>query len=283
MSHLSRTAAPYVAALGAVAMTLSLAACNDEPAAPAATDLQNETLSKIEPEGTLQGEQARYSYTIGYQVGASLQERLEDIDADALAQGVKEALTGNDARLNPEEMQAALQGYQQAQAKKAQERMQAAAAEGSAFLEQNRSKEGVKETDSGLQYQVIESGSGPQPAADDTVKVHYRGTLLDGTEFDSSYARGEPVTLPVSGVIPGWQEALQMMQEGAKWKIFVPPQLAYGEQGAGDAIGPNETLVFEVELLEVEQQQAGDDGQGQADPAAETEQQPEQESSPAQQ
>lgn len=264
MLYISRIGIACVAAVG-----LSLAACNgDKPeeAEVPAEPQQSSNSSQTAPpaSGALDSDRARYSYTIGYQIGSSLQQRLEDIDAETLAQGVREALSGTEAQLKPEEMQAALETYQQMQTKKAEDRKQAAAAEGTAFLEANRDKEGVTETESGLQYQVIESGSGKQPKAEDTVEVHYRGTLLDGTEFDSSYSRGESTTLPVSGVIPGWQEALQLMKEGGKWKIFVPPKLAYGEQGAGDVIGPNETLVFEIELLSVK----GDDNAADGEPGS---------------
>lgn len=123
---------------------------------------------------------------------------------------------------------------------------------GEQFLADNAKKEGVKTTASGLQYQVIKSGTGKTPGKKDTVKVHYHGTLVDGTVFDSSVDRGEPISFPVDGVIPGWTEALQLMKEGDKWKIFIPSNLAYGERGAGDKIGPNSALVFEVELLSVE-------------------------------
>ncbi|HEM46957.1 MAG TPA: FKBP-type peptidyl-prolyl cis-trans isomerase, partial [Alphaproteobacteria bacterium] len=192
-----------------------------------------------------------YSYAIGFQIGSSLRERVTDVDTGMLAKGVEEALGGAQPRLSSEEMQSALQAYDQLQQQKVEAEAEAAAEEGRAFLEANRQKEGMQQTESGLQYQVLEEGHGEQPDVDDTVVVHYRGTLLDGEEFDSSYARGEPARFPVGAVIPGWQEALQMMQPGAKWKIFVPPQLAYGERGAGDVIGPNQTLIFEIELLEV--------------------------------
>lgn len=249
MSYISRIGILCLATAG-----LYLAACNGDKTDEAPAQPQQNTApaeSKAADHSGLDSDQARYSYTIGYQIGSSLQQRLEDIDAAKLAQGVEEALSGTESRLKPEEMQTALQSYQQMQTKKTKDRMEAAAAEGKAFLEANRDKEGVKVTDSGLQYQILQPGTGKQPGPDDTVVVNYRGTLLDGTEFDSSYARGEPATLPVSGVIPGWQEALQMMKVGGKWKIFVPPKLAYGEQGAGDVIGPNQTLVFEIELLSI--------------------------------
>ena len=125
--------------------------------------------------------------------------------------------------------------------------------EGEIFLEANKKKEGVQTLPSGLQYKVLKAGSGKKPAATDTVTVHYRGTLIDGKEFDSSYERGKPATFPVNGVIPGWTEALPLMEEGAKWMLFIPPTLAYGERGAGREIGPNATLIFEVELISIEQ------------------------------
>jgi FKBP-type peptidyl-prolyl cis-trans isomerase FklB len=123
--------------------------------------------------------------------------------------------------------------------------------EGQEFLSENAQKDGVRTTESGLQYEVIEKGSGKTPTPESTVTVHYRGTLIDGTEFDSSYRRGEPATFPVNGVIAGWTEALQLMSEGAKYKLYIPADLAYGERGAGQAIGPNETLIFDVELISV--------------------------------
>jgi len=124
---------------------------------------------------------------------------------------------------------------------------------GEAFLAENKKKEGVKTLPSGLQYKVVKAGSGKKPKLDDTVTVQYRGTLIDGTEFDSSFRRGQPATFPVSGVIPGWTEALPLMEEGAKWQLFIPPKLAYGERGAGGLIGPNATLIFEVELISIQE------------------------------
>jgi FKBP-type peptidyl-prolyl cis-trans isomerase FklB len=126
-------------------------------------------------------------------------------------------------------------------------------AEGEAFLAENKKKEGVKTLPSGLQYKVIKAGTGKKPKVTDTVTTHYRGTLMNGTEFDSSYRRGQPVSFQVNGVIPGWTEALQLMEEGAKWQLFIPSNLAYGERGAGRDIGPNATLVFEIELLSIEE------------------------------
>jgi FKBP-type peptidyl-prolyl cis-trans isomerase FklB len=125
--------------------------------------------------------------------------------------------------------------------------------EGEAFLSENRKKEGIKALPSGLQYKVVKAGTGKKPKSTDTVTTHYRGTLIDGTEFDSSYRRGQPASFPVSGVIAGWTEALQLMEEGAKWQLFIPPNLAYGERGAGSQIGPNATLIFEIELISIQE------------------------------
>lgn len=199
----------------------------------------------------LDTEKQRFSYAVGIQIGQSLKQDGLDVDADALGQAISDVLNDRSPQLSMEEMQAAVQTFQ--------ERVQAersAAAEsnrtaGEAFLAENKKDPEVVETGSGLQYRVIEEGTGQSPQADDTVKVHYRGVLIDGTEFDSSYARGEPVEFPVNNVIEGWQEALPLMKEGAKWKIYVPAELAYGERGAGPSIGPNATLIFDIELLSV--------------------------------
>jgi len=223
-----------------------LAGCGREQPLPAEPES-----GQAPPAQELGSEQERYSYAIGFQVGSSLRERVADIDTGALARGVEDGLGDAAPRLTDEEMQTALQAYDRLQQEKLTARAEAAAEEGRAFLESNRKQEGVQTTESGLQYRVLEEGTGEQPDVNDTVVVHYRGTLLNGEEFDSSYARGEPARFPVGAVIPGWQEALQMMPEGAKWKVWIPPQLAYGERGAGDVIGPNETLVFEIELLEI--------------------------------
>ena len=141
------------------------------------------------------------------------------------------------------------------QAANTQALAEANAAAGAAFLEENAAREGVMTTESGLQYEVVEAGDGASPSAEDSVEVHYRGTLIDGTEFDSSYARGEPVTFGVTQVIPGWTEALQLMQVGSKYKLFIPSELAYGPGGAGGRIGPNSTLIFDVELLSIPSQE----------------------------
>ncbi|MYM63701.1 FKBP-type peptidyl-prolyl cis-trans isomerase [Pseudomaricurvus sp. HS19] len=200
----------------------------------------------------------RMSYIFGYQVGRSIQEQQIEIDLDIYKQALEDALAGKDPSLTQEEVQEAMmafQSMQQAKAAKFAEAQQAEAEanlkQGQEFLAANAKKSGVKTTKSGLQYKVLEKGKGSKPTADSTVTVHYRGTLLDGTEFDSSYARGTPIEFGVGQVIPGWTEALQLMTEGSKWELYIPSDLAYGPGGSRPVIGPNETLKFEVELIKV--------------------------------
>jgi FKBP-type peptidyl-prolyl cis-trans isomerase FklB len=196
----------------------------------------------------------RTSYSIGANIGSNLKQQNLDLDAKALAAGIADAMNGK-AQLNETEIAQVLNRLQQDMASKmeAQQKEQGDKnlQAGETFLTSNSKKEGVKSTASGLQYQVIKSGAGKSPKATDTVKVHYHGTLLDGTVFDSSVERKEPVTFGLSEVIPGWTEALQLMKEGDKWKLFIPSKLAYGARAAGK-IGPNSTLIFEVELLAIE-------------------------------
>ncbi|MDX5348418.1 MAG: FKBP-type peptidyl-prolyl cis-trans isomerase, partial [Hymenobacteraceae bacterium] len=174
-----------------------------------------------------------------------------DINPDVLVEGLKEAQAGKPSQLNPQQMQEAMMQLQQEMSQK----QNAAGAEnkqkGEAFLKENKEKAGIHTLPSGLQYEILEEGTGKSPSKTDKVTTHYHGTLIDGTVFDSSYARNQPATFPVNGVIAGWTEALQMMKEGAKWRLYVPSELAYGAQGAGDAIGPHSTLIFDVELLKV--------------------------------
>lgn len=206
-------------------------------------------------EPDLSTDQQKFSYALGLQygqrIGTQLQNQGVEIDAAAMAAGIRDAIGGSDYRIPIDELQAGVEQYQQ----ELQSRQQAAAdqnmKDGQEFLADNKTKEGVVTLPSGLQYKVLEEGSGKSPSAEDSVVVHYRGELLDGSEFDSSYSRGEPATLTVDQTIEGWQEALPLMQEGDKWRLFVPPELAYGERGAGGAIGPNETLIFDVELISV--------------------------------
>lgn len=198
----------------------------------------------------------RISYTIGINIGQDFVTQKMDINADVLLLGIKDTMAGKEARLTEEEMMAEIQKFQEEmQAKMMADAQQSAEKNklaGEAFLAENAKQEGIVVTASGLQYKVLEAGEGSSPGPADVATVHYRGTLIDDTQFDSSYDRGQPATFPVGGVIPGWTEALQLMKPGAKWQIFIPSQLAYGERGAGEAIGPNATLLFDVELVSVE-------------------------------
>lgn len=212
--------------------------------------------TKVAEEPKLDNPKDRISYTIGANIGQDFVTQKMDINADVLLLGIKDKMAGKEPRLTEEEMMAEIQSFQQEMQAKLMAEMEQAAEknklEGEAFLAENAKKEGVVVTDSGLQYKITEAGEGVSPGPADVATVHYRGTLIDGTQFDSSYDRGQPATFPVGGVIPGWTEALQLMKPGAKWQIFIPSQLAYGERGAGQAIGPNATLIFDVELVSVE-------------------------------
>ncbi len=203
----------------------------------------------------LKSQKDKVSYAIGINVGNNLKQLPGDIDRDILLKGFKDALSGAKPMLSEEEMRTVLAAFQKEMAAKQTEMMKSQGdknkKEGEAFLAENKKKEGVKTLASGLQYKVIKEGTGKAPKATDKVSTHYQGTLIDGTEFDSSYKRGEPATFPVNGVIPGWTEALQLMKVGSKWQLFVPSKLAYGEKGAGPLIGPNAVLIFTVELLAI--------------------------------
>ena len=205
----------------------------------------------------LKSQKEKMSYIIGMDIGKNFKKQAIDIDPDIMAQGVKDGLSGAKALLSEQEARDTLAAFQREmmakQAELAQKMGEKNKKEGEAFLAANKTKEGVKTTPSGLQYKVIKAGTGKKPQITDTVTAHYRGTLIDGTEFDSSYRRGNPASFPVAGVIPGWTEALQLMPEGAKWLLFIPANLAYGERGAGRDIGPNATLIFEVELISVQE------------------------------
>ena len=211
---------------------------------------------KAVPELTLDTPKNRISYTIGVNIGQDFKTQKMDVDADILVMGLKDSIAGKELRLTDEEMASEIQTFQQEMQAKMAAEMEAMVAkneaEGVAFLAENAKKEGVVVTESGLQYKVLEPGEGDSPQATDVATVHYRGTLVDGTQFDSSYDRGQPATFPVGGVIAGWTEALQLMKPGAKWQLVIPAELAYGERGAGQDIGPNATLLFDVELISVE-------------------------------
>jgi len=199
----------------------------------------------------LNTEKQQFSYAVGYRLAQDIKLQGLDVDAAALAQAIQDSLSGVEPRLSAGEMQAAVRSHLQQQMQEQEAQTKANQERGNAFLDSNKAKPGVVALPSGLQYKVLTEGTGRMPTTDDKVQVHYRGTLLDGTEFDSSYSRGEPTKLQVDQVIQGWQEALQLMPEGSKWEVFVPAELGYGTRGAGDAIGPGETLVFEIELISI--------------------------------
>lgn len=204
---------------------------------------------KQEKEVDLNKPDTKASYALGIMVAKNIQSQgLENPDLEAIKTAFEDVFSGQEPKLSPQEAQRVVQAYMQqameAKAAKAKE-------EGQSFLATNKTKEDVKETESGLQYKILRAGSGKSPKSTDKVQVHYTGKLLDGTVFDSSVARGEPATFGVNQVISGWTEALQLMQEGDKWVLYIPSELAYGERGAGGQIPPHATLIFEVELLQV--------------------------------
>ena len=196
------------------------------------------------------------SYSIGLDIGKNLKQQSVDVNADALARGINDVVGGNTPLLTDEQARASLTSFQEQMRTKQQEKMKAAGEkskqEGESFLAENKKEKGITTLPSGLQYKVITMGTGPKPKADQTVRVHYQGKLIDGTEFDSSYKRGEPAVFSCNRVIAGWTEALQLMPVGSKWQLFIPSNLAYGESGAGQIIPPNATLIFDVELLSIQ-------------------------------
>ena len=201
----------------------------------------------------LKDQRDKASYSIGVKIGADMKANALDLNSEALVTGLQDGISGAKPRLSDKERADSLMAFEQDLQKKEIERLKQLAEknkkEGAEFLAANKAKEGVKTLPSGLQYKVLAEGNGTQPKPTDQVTVNYRGTFLDGTEFDNSYKRGEPITFPVNGVIKAWSEALPLMKTGAKWQLFVPAELAYGEKGAGRAIGPNSTLIFVVELV----------------------------------
>lgn len=211
----------------------------------------------------------KYSYALGKDIGASLGQLPKDVDEGYLFQGVRDGLGGSEGLMNDEEKLAVLNEFRTQMQQAQMEEQQAAAGEnktaGEAFRKENAAKDGVETTESGLQYEVLTEGEGESPTAEDTVTVHYTGTLIDGTEFDSSHKRGQPATFPLTGVIKGWTEGLQLMNVGGKYRLVIPPELAYGANGAGGKIGPNATLVFEIDLLGIEGAEEGEDAEAESD------------------
>ena len=214
---------------------VALAACDNQAN-------KEQAAAKVETEAD------RFSYGLGMMIGERVLKQYGEVDYDLLLQGIKAQHAGSDTLISLKEAEEALNAHMQ---KSFEEKSAASRKRGEDYLRQNAEKDGVQVTESGLQYKVITEGEGEKPAATDTVTVHYRGTLIDGTEFDSSYSRGAPTTFTLNQVIPGWTEGVQLMNIGSKYEFAIPYNLAYGERGAGGSIGPFEALIFEVELLEI--------------------------------
>jgi FKBP-type peptidyl-prolyl cis-trans isomerase FklB len=203
----------------------------------------------------LQSQRDKVSYSIGLDIGNNLKRQSIDVDPDIISQGIKDILAGNEPSMTETEIIETMMILQkelmEKQAEKVKQLAEKNKTAGEAFLAENKKKDGVITLPSGLQYKIIKEGTGKTPKLTDTVTVNYRGTFIDGTEFDSSFKRGEPATFPVNGVIAGWTEALQLMKEGSNWQLFIPSNLAYGDKGAGVVIEPNSVLIFDVELISV--------------------------------
>jgi FKBP-type peptidyl-prolyl cis-trans isomerase FklB len=225
---------------------------------------------------TLNTSKEKFSYALGMKMGANFKKQQVEVDPAILERGLKDAMAGGKTLLTDEQAQSALMEVQNEMRQKQMAKMQAEGdankKAGEEFLAANKTKEGVVTLPSGLQYKIVSEGTGPKPTAADTVECNYRGTLIDGKEFDSSAKAGKPVTFPVSGVIKGWTEALQLMPVGSKWQLFIPSDLAYGDRGAGPDIGPGSTLIFDVELVSIKPK-ADDTTQK---PATDTEKKPDQ-------
>ena len=220
------------------------------------TSCNKEALTSLfKKQEEMETDEEKMSYLLGYVVTKNTNQKEPDLEGQFYVQGVKDALSGKDPQISKEEMQQislkAMKKAMERQKKQNPKPTKEETMKQTEFLENNKKKAGVKVTASGLQYEVIKEGTGKQPTSESNVTVHYKGTLIDGKEFDSSYKRNEPASFPLNGVIKGWTEGLQLMKEGAKYKFYIPSSLGYGETGAGAAIPPSATLIFEVELLEV--------------------------------
>ena len=271
MRKLTRTAAGTLAAGilllgGAWAQQSSTSTTKPATAAKPATSTTTKPRPTAAPATSqplvLKTDKEKLSYAIGMNIGQSMKKDSLDIDPAILSRAIKDAVTGSKPAMTEEEARTIVTAFrtemvkkQQAEAQKAGEVNKQA---GDKFLAENKTKDGVVTLPSGLQYKVIKQGDGPKPTASDTVVTNYRGTLIDGKEFDSSYKRGQPATFPVGQVIKGWTEALQLMPVGSKWQLYIPSNLAYGDRGAGGDIGPNSTLVFDIELLSIQDKKPAD-------------------------
>jgi len=250
----------------APAKSAPAAATKKTPAATPGAKATGTTAAKSAGVTTLRTPKEKFSYALGMNLGTGLHVQGVEVDPNILAQAMKTAMSGGKTLLTPQEAQATLM---QAQNEMRQKRIGENKKEGEAFLTANRAKEGVVTLPSGLEYKILKAGTGPKPAASDTVVCNYQGKLIDGREFDSSYKRGEPATFAVARVIRGWTEALQLMPVGSKWQLFIPPDLAYGEQGSPDgSIGPGSTLIFEVELMSIQEKAQTEEPKGDEKPQA---------------
>lgn len=217
-----------------------LAICTLTVTAPAYADKKLET------------DEEKFSYAVGIQLARNLQHQSIKVETEPFIQAIKDVLNNSEIKLTTAEIQEVIHKFQQKHQELQNKLAEENRAAGEKFLAENKTKKGVIELPSGLQYKVVKEGTGEKPTASSTVVVHYRGTLLDGKEFDSSYKRGEPASLPLNGIIKGWQEALTLMKTGAKWQVFIPAELAYGARGAGNSIPPNSTLIFDIELISIQ-------------------------------
>jgi FKBP-type peptidyl-prolyl cis-trans isomerase len=234
------------------------AAGQSTTSAPAKAPVAKKPAAKAAPAFTLKTQKEKASYAVGMSIGSGLHRQGIAVDPAIVARGLKDAMAGSKMLLTEDEMKAALQQLKsdmgKVQEAKAHAAGEANRKEGEAFLAANKSKDGVVALPSGLEYKILKEGNGPKPTANDTVTCNYKGTLVNGKEFDSSYKRGQPASFPVGGVIKGWTEALQLMPVGSKWELFIPADLAYGDHPPSPDIGPGDTLIFEVELLSIAEQ-----------------------------
>lgn len=250
-------------------LAMAVAACQQQSGDNAAGGDKAAGSSAAASNVELKTDAQKRSYALGMDIGNSVKDLPVELKVDYLAAGISDTVAGGETQLSEQEQKAVMQSFvkelESAQQEKASEQASKNLEAGKQFLAKNKDKEDVKVTDSGLQYKVVSEGEGESPTAQDSVKVDYEGRLIDGTVFDSSYERGEPVTFPVNAVIPGWTEALQLMKPGAEYMLYIPPDLAYGERGAGAKIGPNETLIFKVELRDVVEDTEGETAEAESD------------------
>ena len=256
----------------ATTMAQTAPASTSKPATAAKTGTTTQPSSTAKPRTatsatssqalTLKTQKDKLSYAIGMNIGQSMKKDSLDIDPAIMARALKDALTGSKPLMTEEEAKTVITAFRAEMMKKQQAKAQQAGdankLAGQKFLAENKTKEGVVALPDGLQYKIIKQGTGPKPTASDTVVTNYRGTLIDGTEFDSSYKSGQPVTFGVGQVIKGWTEALQLMPVGSKWQLFIPSDLAYGERSPGGEIGPNSTLIFDIELVSIQEKKPAD-------------------------